>query len=91
VDLRHGFEGQRAWMFTHQAVIMAFRYVLEGICETDLLEIDRTSRIPNCSFTTYALTPDGFRLVDFATTAALDPHEVQVTVEPAKHEKGGSS
>jgi broad specificity phosphatase PhoE len=90
-DLRNGFEGQRVWMFTHQAVIMAFRYVLEGLPEADLLEVDRTARIPNCSMTAYDLLPDGPRLTDFAGTHALDQHETEVTDEPAKHEKGGTS
>ena len=36
-DLRHGFDGERVWMFTHQAVISTFRYVLEGLDEQELL------------------------------------------------------
>jgi broad specificity phosphatase PhoE len=90
-DLRQGFDGERVWMFTHQAVIMSFRYVLEGLKELDLLEIDRTSPIPNCSLTTYHMSPHGPCLVDFAATDALDQHQAAVTNEPAKHEKGGDS
>ena len=52
-DLRHGFEDAHVWMFSHQAVIMSFRYVLEGLSEQELLEIDRTSTIPNASMTSY--------------------------------------
>jgi broad specificity phosphatase PhoE len=90
-DLRHGFEGERVWMFTHQAVIMAFRYVLEGIAEADLLDIDRTSPIPNCSLTRYELTPEGPRLVDFAATTVLDRQDADVTDEPAKHQRTAAS
>ena len=82
-DLRQGFEDERVWMFTHQAVIMAFRYVLEGISEAELLEIDRDSPIPNCSLTRYDLTPDGPRLLEFAATTALDRQETEVTEEPS--------
>lgn len=82
-DLRQGFEDERVWMFTHQAVIMAFRYVMEGISEAELLEIDRESPIPNCSLTRYDLTPDGPRLLEFAATTALDRHEAEVTAEPS--------
>ena len=38
-DLRHGFEDRRVWLFSHQAVIMTFRYVLEGLTEQELLEL----------------------------------------------------
>lgn len=82
-DLRHGFEGQRVWMFTHQAVIMAFRYVIEGISEADLLDIDRDSPIPNCSFTSFDFDEHGARLRDFALTAALEGEPADVTAEPA--------
>ena len=59
---------QRVWMFTHQAVIMSFRYVLEGLTEQELLEIDRTSTIPNASMTTYRREDDGLTLAAFADT-----------------------
>jgi broad specificity phosphatase PhoE len=86
-DLRHGFEDEHVWLFTHQAVIMAFRYVLEGISEAELLEIDRESPIPNCSLTRYECTPDGPRLLEFAATTALDRHEAEVTDEPSATEQ----
>jgi broad specificity phosphatase PhoE len=82
-DLRQGFEGQRVWMFTHQAVIMAFRYVLEGISEADLLAIDRSEPIPNCSFTVFELGPGGPRLRDFAVLDGIDIDRTEVTAEPS--------
>jgi broad specificity phosphatase PhoE len=88
-DLRHGYETERVWMFTHQAVIMSFRYVLEGLQEAELLEIDRTSGISNCSLTTYDRASEGLTLSAFASTEALDQLEAAVTDEPAKHERGG--
>lgn len=83
-DLRQGYEGQRVWMFTHQAVIMAFRYALEGISEADLLDIDRSSPIPNCSFTVFELGAGGPRLREFAATHAVDNASIEVTAEPSK-------
>ncbi len=32
-DLREAFDGATVWMFTHQAGITSFRYVLEGLSE----------------------------------------------------------
>lgn len=80
-DLRHGFEDARIWMFTHQAVIMSFRYVLEGLSEPDLLEIDRTSNIANASLTTYRRSDEGLELLDFADTSLVDAAAADVTHE----------
>lgn len=86
-DLRHGFEGKRVWIFSHQAVIMTFRYVLEGLTEEELLEIDRTSTIPNASMTTYERRGDELALVSFADTSVVDEREAEVTEEPSDSQK----
>ncbi len=75
-DLGHGYEGERVWVFTHQAVIMSFRYVLEGLDEQRLLEIDREIQIPNASFTRFERSGDGFGLEAFADTRAVSKHSV---------------
>ena len=90
-ELRHGFDGERIWIFTHQAVIMSFRYVLEGVSERDLLEIDRSSPIPNCSLTTYQRSGEGLRLHGFADTEPLDQNQAPVTTEPSGSDRGASS
>ena len=82
-DLRHGFDEKRLWLFSHQAVIMSFRYVLEGLEEHELLEIDRSSPIPNASLTTYERSEDGPRLRDFADTTPVDRTMAEVTEEPS--------
>ena len=83
-DLRHGYDGARVWMFTHQAVIMGFRYVLEGLSEQELLEIDREVQIPNASFTRFLLTDDVFTLDCFADTRAIDAEDARVTHESSQ-------
>ncbi|QWZ08664.1 histidine phosphatase family protein [Nocardioides panacis] len=90
-DLRHGFDAERLWIFTHQAVIMSFRYVLEGVSESELLAIDRTSPIPNCSLTTYERSGGTFRLLGFADTEPLDRNRAPVTAEPSGSDRGASS
>jgi broad specificity phosphatase PhoE len=75
-DLGHGFEGHRIWLFTHQAVIMAFRYALEGIDERRLLEIDREFQIPNASLTRFRSSGEGFALETFADTRAVGERSV---------------
>lgn len=75
-DLRHGYDGARVWLFTHQAVIMTLRYVLEGLSEERLLEIDRHQPLPNASMTDYRRDGELFELAGFADTSAVESTEV---------------
>ena len=59
-DLRLDYADRDVAVFTHQAVIMLFRYVLEGLDEASLLALDRAAEIVNTGVTTY--TFDGVRL-----------------------------
>ena len=88
-DLREGYEGRRVWMFTHQAVIMSFRYVLENLTEQELLDIDKRERLPNCSMTSYRLRDRTLDLVAFADTEAVDRSAARQTAEPTKTERTG--
>ena len=72
------------WAFTHQAVIMSFRYVLEGLTEQELLEIDRTTTIENVSVTVYAKDDDGLVLDRFADTGIVGRSDAPVTEEESK-------
>ncbi len=74
-DLRETFDGASVWMFTHQAVITSFRYVLEGLTEQELMEIDRTSRLGNASMTRYCRGESGYELLSFGDTEAVDAAE----------------
>ena len=82
----------RLWIFTHQAVITCFRYVLEGMDEAAVLELDRSVNVPNASTTTYrrgvAGVPD---LVDYASSAAVEAAGTEATHEPEHAGKGSPS
>jgi broad specificity phosphatase PhoE len=71
-DLRVGYDDARVWMFTHQAVIMSVRYVLEDLSEKDILDVDRSTRIPNASVTRYRRSGDRFELEDLAAIEHLE-------------------
>lgn len=86
-DLREGYAGKRVWLFTHQAVIMSVRYVLESLTEQELLDIDRAQRLPNCSLTTYRVGDGRMELVSFADAEAVDRSAAEVTAEPSKGER----
>jgi broad specificity phosphatase PhoE len=83
--LGSGLGDARIWVFTHQAVIMAFRYVLEGLTEPELLDIDRQVDIPNVSLTCYERSEDGLTLSSFADASIVEAAEADVT-----HEASGS-
>jgi broad specificity phosphatase PhoE len=87
-DLRHGYDGERVWMFTHQAVIMSFRYTLEGLDEKSLLDVDREIQIPNCSLTRFCRADDVFELDTFADTSAVDRAGAEITREAPQRGRG---
>ena len=87
-DLRQGFDGETVWVFSHQAVIMAFRYVIEGLDEQELLEIDRSQRLGNASMTRYRRGASGFELEVFADTEAVDAAEAEATHEDPQAGRG---
>ncbi len=81
-DLRSGYAESRIWVFSHQAVIMSFRYVLEGLAEHDLLDIDSSVTIGNASLTTYERKGDELVLVEFADDSAVRGGDAEATEEP---------
>jgi len=83
-DLRHGFDHERVWVFTHEAVIMAFRYVLDGLSEEEILGLDREMRIPNGSMTTFTLRGQWLELDSFADATPVESSSADVTREVSK-------
>ncbi|GAA6526803.1 histidine phosphatase family protein [Intrasporangium sp. DVR] len=88
-DIRQDYVGKRVWVFTHQAVIMSFRLVIEGLDETKLLEIDREIPLANCSLTTYRGQGGTLQLAEFAATDHLQAREVSETHERPHTDRGG--
>jgi broad specificity phosphatase PhoE len=82
-DLRHGFDDARVWLFTHQAVIMAFRYVLEGLDEEHLLEQAKEHPLANASLTTYARR-DGGLVLDAVGDSSIVDASTEVTHEETR-------
>jgi hypothetical protein len=59
-----------------------FRYVLEGLTEQELLEIDARERIANASVTRYEADDGELRLVQFNAVDHLAAQDEDVTKEP---------
>lgn len=90
-DLREGYDGARVWLFTHQAVVMTFRYVLEGLDEAHLLEIDRKTQIGNASVTRYRRRGEALELEAFADDSAVKAGPAEKTEEPDRAGRGGQA
>lgn len=90
-DLRTGFGSARIWMFSHQAVIMSVRYVVEGLGERDLLDLDRRMTLGNASVTTYERSGDELALSAFADESAVRRADALVTGEPSVGDLGEPS
>lgn len=52
-DIRETHAGENILIVTHEAVIFAFRYVLENLTEAEILAIDRACNLENCAVTNY--------------------------------------
>ncbi|MET1021371.1 MAG: histidine phosphatase family protein [Arthrobacter sp.] len=52
-DLDRWHAGQRVLLVSHDAVILLFRYILEGLTERELLDVAATSSILNASLTRF--------------------------------------
>jgi broad specificity phosphatase PhoE len=85
-DLRHGFQGECVWLFTHQAVIMSLRYVLDGLDEAQILQVEKEESLANVSLTTYRLTKDGMVLETFGDTSPIATYGADLTHEESKAE-----
>jgi probable phosphoglycerate mutase len=53
-DIRHDHGGQRVAVFSHQAVLFVFRYVLESLSEAELLDVTAREPLHNGAMTEYA-------------------------------------
>lgn len=74
-DLRLDYADRNVIVFTHQAVIMVFRYVLESLTEAELLAVDQAHEVVNTGLTTYAADGAGLVLQTFNDSSHLPVEE----------------
>lgn len=51
------YAGERVLIVCHSVVVLCFRYLFERMTEEEILTIDRTHEVANCSVTAYANEP----------------------------------
>lgn len=47
------FHGERVLVVAHSVVVLCLRYIIEGLTEQDILAIDRSNEVANCSVTRF--------------------------------------
>jgi broad specificity phosphatase PhoE len=70
-DIDRGHPGGRVLVVAHDAVVVLTRYIVEGLSERQVLEIERTL-VPNGSLTTWARQGGTLRLVAANSVDHLD-------------------
>lgn len=85
VELQARYPGERVWLFSHEAVILAFRYVLEGLEAGRVLALQNEEPVANCSMTRYREQDGALTLVARDDVSAIDD-DSRVTREPAHAE-----
>lgn len=82
LELQQRFAGERVWLFSHEAVIMAFRYVVEGLDEERVLALQKEEPLANASMTRYRMIDGALQLVRSEdTTAVRESDDAHVTHE----------
>ena len=76
-------DGERVLVVAHQAVIMVCRYVLEGLDEQELMDLDKREQIANASLTRYETDASGgYVLREFNHVDHIRVEDEDVTEEP---------
>ena len=86
-SISRAHRGERVVVVAHQVVILMFRYVLEHLTESEILDIDRAPEVANCAVTTFVrdggrTDARGMRLVRFNETVPVRSHGATVTSAP---------
>ena len=83
--LTREYTGERVVIVAHTVVVLCLRYLLEGLDEDRLLEIDRAREVANCSITSYVRDANagrtGLALERYNFVAPLEEQGAPVTAE----------
>jgi len=85
-ELQLNFGGERVLIVAHQVVVLCLRYVIEGLDEQGVLEIDRAGDVANCAITSFEASDVGGRrrleLREYNFVAPLEEAGETVTAAP---------
>jgi broad specificity phosphatase PhoE len=77
-------DGEHVVVVAHQVVVLMFCYVLQGLTEHEILELDRGHDLANCSVTSFVRRRGraAMELESFNDVEALADLDAPVTAEP---------
>jgi broad specificity phosphatase PhoE len=52
------YHGERVLVVAHSVVVLCMRYIVEGLTEPEILDIDRATEVANCSVTRFDVDPE---------------------------------
>jgi broad specificity phosphatase PhoE len=81
-DLASLPEGTRVVVFCHDALVLTFRYICEGLTEAEVLDIGAATPVKNVSITRLQRGSDGWVLKTFNDVSHLEQSEAPVTQHP---------
>jgi probable phosphoglycerate mutase len=81
-EVRSDCQGERVLVVGHQVVVLVVRYVVEGMTEADVLDVDRQGEVANCSVTSYAFQGALPELTRYNEVTPLEDDDAPVTAEP---------
>ncbi|MBI2391851.1 MAG: histidine phosphatase family protein [Deltaproteobacteria bacterium] len=82
------FADERILVVCHSVVVLCFRYLFERMTEDEIMAVDRTAEVANCSVTAYALDPSRavrgshMALESFNFVAPIEQAGERVTLAP---------
>ena len=83
-EIRIDARGERVLLMAHQVVVLLVRYVVEGMDERTVMEVDADGEVANCAVTAYVLDEQAgrLRLQRYNEVAPLEEQDAPVTAEP---------
>ena len=81
-EIRSDCGEERVLLVAHQVVVLVVRYVVEGMTEPQVLDVDRQGEVVNCSVTSYAFAGGTPHLTRYNEAAPVEDSDVTVTAEP---------
>ncbi len=83
-------DGGCLWVFSHQAVILSFRVAFEGLSEKEVLDIDASTQLANCSMTRYTRGTAGrWSLAAFDDTSGVSQLAPETHEQPTAQRRSG--
>lgn len=72
-DIDRRYPGRRLMVFTHEAVVLILRYIVEDLSEPQLVELAGSTMLPNTAVSVFERDASGLRATSFGRTPHLRP------------------